>query len=312
MNSKENHIPEVSARLFGLDKKLTMLANLYKLKKFPKVLMLTGDKGVGKFTLACHFLHFVFDQENYDLKDNIINNKTDFHLKYQNNIYPSIIYLSGQNFNNIKTDDIRDLKSTIFKKNILERDRFIILDDIELFNINSLNALLKTIEEPTDNNYFLLINNKTKPLIETIYSRSIEIKILLTKQDKKQIIEALKKENNFKFSFDLDNFDLTPGNFLLYNKICEDHNLDFKENYLGNLKILLNFYKKNKDINFIKLCIFITEIYFNDLIQTDKVVDKEILFQNKDFVLNNINNFTLYNLNQNSLINAINNKLSYG
>ena len=33
MNSKENHIPEVSARLFGLDKKLTMLANLYKLKK---------------------------------------------------------------------------------------------------------------------------------------------------------------------------------------------------------------------------------------------------------------------------------------
>ena len=83
MNSKENHIPEVSARLFGLDKKLTMLANLYKLKKFPKVLMLTGDKGVGKFTLACHFLHFVFDQENYDLKDNIINDKTDFHLKYQ-------------------------------------------------------------------------------------------------------------------------------------------------------------------------------------------------------------------------------------
>mgnify|MGYP001221191455 CR=1 FL=1 len=81
---------------------------------------------------------------------------------------------------------------------------------------------------------------------------------------------------------------------------------------MGNLKILLNFYKKNKDINFIKLCIFITEIYFNDLIQTDKVVDKEILFQNKDFVLNNINNFILYNLNQNSLINAINNKLSYG
>ena len=289
-----------------------MLANLYKLKKFPKVLMLTGDKGVGKFTLACHFLHFVFDQENYDLKDNIINDKTDFHLKYQNNIYPSIIYLSGQNFNNIKTDDIRDLKSTIFKKNILERDRFIVLDDIELFNINSLNALLKTIEEPTDNNYFLLINNKTKPLIETIYSRSIEIKILLTKQAKKQIIEALKKENNFKFSFDLDNFDLTPGNFLLYNKICEDHNLDFKENYLGNLKILLNLYKKNKDINFTKLCIFITEIYFNDLIQKDKVVDKEILFQNKDFVLNSINNFILYNLNQNSLINAINNKLSYG
>ena len=42
-------------------------------------------------------------------------------------------------------------------------DRFIIFDDVELFNHNSLNALLKLIEEPTKKNYFLLINNKSRP-----------------------------------------------------------------------------------------------------------------------------------------------------
>ena len=51
--------------------------------------------------------------------------------------------------------------------------RFIIFDDIEKININSINSLLKIIEEPTIKNYFILINNKSKPLLETIRSRCI-------------------------------------------------------------------------------------------------------------------------------------------
>ena len=62
---------------------------------------------------------------------------------------------------------------------MIDKDRFIILDDIELFNLNSLNALLKIIEEPTQKNYFILINNKTRPLLETLKSRALEIKIFL-------------------------------------------------------------------------------------------------------------------------------------
>ena len=60
----------------------------------------------------------------------------------------------------IKVDDIRNLKSKILQSSIIDKDRFIILDDVELFNINSLNALLKIIEEPNKKNYFILINNK--------------------------------------------------------------------------------------------------------------------------------------------------------
>ena len=36
------------------------------------------------------------------------------------------------------------------------------MDDIEMFSTNSLNALLKLIEEPTKLNYFIFINNKKK------------------------------------------------------------------------------------------------------------------------------------------------------
>ncbi|GIS77171.1 MAG: hypothetical protein CM1200mP13_05300 [Candidatus Pelagibacterales bacterium] len=54
--------------------------------------------------------------------------------------------------------------------------RFTILDDVELLNINAANSLLKLIEEPSDNNYFILINSKRKKIIETIKSRALEKK----------------------------------------------------------------------------------------------------------------------------------------
>ena len=38
--------------------------------------------------------------------------------------------------------------------------------------------LLKIIEEPSKKNYFILINNKSKPILDTIKSRSLEIKII--------------------------------------------------------------------------------------------------------------------------------------
>ena len=151
-----------------------------------------------------HFLSYIYDKNNYNLKNKSINNETLFYKQYLNNIFSNIIYLSGDNFKNVKIDDIRDLKSIILKTTISKKERFIVLDDIELFNTNSLNALLKIIEEPESKNYFVLINNKTKPLIETIYSRSLEIKILLTNEIRIKVIESLIKKNNLKVFIDFN------------------------------------------------------------------------------------------------------------
>ena len=187
MKTNEYHDPKNSLVLFGLQDKLNFLIELYNLKKLPRILMISGKKGVGKFTLINHFLNYIYDKENYDLKNQSINTQSQFYKQYLNNIFPNIIYLSGSNFKNVKIDDVRDLKSKILKTTISNKERFIVLDDIELFNHNSLNALLKIIEEPTSNNYFVLINNKTKPLIETIHSRSLEVKIILNNQKRIKI-----------------------------------------------------------------------------------------------------------------------------
>jgi len=307
----EYNDPKKSLVLFELDNQLDFLVKLYDLKKLPKVLMLTGEKGLGKFTLINHFLTYIYDKDNYDLKEKSININSQFYKKYLNNIFENIIYLSGFNFKNIKVDDIRDLKSAILKTTISKKERFVILDDVELFNKNSLNALLKIIEEPALNNYFILINNKTKPLIETISSRALEIKILLNNQTKQKIIESLINKNNLKIFIDFNFSNLSPGNFLSFNKICEENKINTEENFLKNLGILLNLYKKNKNMNLINMILFLTDYHFYNL-KIKNTNDVEKIIENKSFVLTNINKFITYNLNQNSLINAIDNKLSHG
>jgi DNA polymerase III subunit delta' len=311
MNINEYNDPKKSLVLFGLGSKLDFLIKLYNSKKLPRILMITGKKGIGKFTLINHFLNYIYDKDNYDLKNKSINNQTQFYKQYLNNIFSDIIYLSGDNFKNVKIDDIRDLKSKILKTNISEKERFIILDDIELFNVNSLNALLKIIEEPTSKNYFVLINNKTKTLMETIYSRSLEIKILLSNETRIKVIESLIKKNNLEVFIDFNSSNLTPGNFLLFNQICEENKINVDGEILQNLEILLNFYKKTKNINLINMILFLTDYHFYNL-KEKRNYNIEKIIENKSFVISNINKFITYNLNQNSLINAISNKLSNG
>ena len=311
MKLDEYNNPKNSLVLFGFDKKLHFLIKLYESKKLPKVLMISGKKGIGKFTLINHFLSYVYDKNNYDLKNKSINEQSQFYKQHLNNIFPNIVHLSGDNFKSIKIDDIRNLKSTILKTVISDKERFIILDDIELFNINSLNALLKIIEEPSINNYFILINSKTKPLIETIYSRSLEIKVLLKNETRIKVIESLIKRNNLEVFIDFNSSNLTPGNFLLFNKVCEVNKIKIGDDFLSNLIILLDLYKKDKNINLINLILFFTDYYFYNL-HVKKINNIEKAIENKSFVINNIDKFVTYNLNQNSLINAISNKLSNG
>jgi len=253
-------------------------------------------------------MFFIFDQKNYDDKINKLKKNTNFYNQFSNNMFENIIYLSGSDFKNIKVEDIRNLKKKIYQTSISNKSRFIILDDVELFNHNSLNALLKSIEEPTKNNYFLLINNKTKPLLNTIKSRSLEIKIILNKKETDQIIELLIRNFNLNLKLDKDYLNISPGYFLKFNFICENNNISLNDDFLKNLSVILNLYKKNKDVMYVDFILFLADCYFNKL-RVNNVISSKKIIEYKSFVFENINKFFLYNLNQNALLNAIDNKI---
>ena len=293
-----------SSVLFGLEKEFINIVKLHELSRLPKVLMLSGDKGIGKFTLVYHFLTNHFDKNNYDLNELKIDENSFFTKQFLNNIFPNIIYVRGSN---LKIEEIRNLKTSILKTSIVEKDRFVIFDDIELLNTSCCNALLKIIEEPSVNNYFILINNKKKKIIETIHSRSIEFKISLKSQKRVNTIKSLiKKYNLDNIIIDYKNSTISPGNFLKFNNICSKYKINLNIDYLNNFSLLLNLYKKEKNYIIIDLILYLTEIYFYNAANEKGRLDK--VLEDKTFVINNLNKFLLYNINQNSLINAINSR----
>ena len=297
-----------SLSLFGLDKNFEFISKIYSNQNLPRVIMFSGNKGSGKATLINHFLYSIFDIENYDLENLNTSGNSIFLKQFQNNIFSNIIYISGADFKSMKIEDIRNLKKIILQSTISNKDRFIIFDDIELFNHNSLNALLKTIEEPSKKNYFFLINNKSKPLLETIKSRTIEIKIFLDESQRLEIIDKLVSYYKLDLVLNPKSSQLSPGNFVKYNHICKEHDILPTNDFVENLTLLINLYKKNKDILYINLAFFIGNCYFqhlkkNNLFKNDKI------FEIKNYIFSSLNSFMLYNINQNTLINAINDKI---
>ncbi len=303
--------PKNSLQLFGLEQHFNFLSLLFLKDKLPKVFMISGLKGTGKSTLINHFLFSIFDQQNYNKANYSLSDSSYLHKKFKDGVFQNILYLKGSDFKSLKVDDIRNLKSIILKSSMINKDRFIILDDIELFNVNSLNALLKVIEEPSKRNYFVLINNKTKPILDTIKSRSLEIKIILNENDRIKIIKKLIKYYNIEVVLDPELSKLTPGNFLKFNYAFNEYDLSIKNKFTDNLLELLNLHKKNKNILFIDIIFYLSDLYFKDL-KDQNILKNDKIYELKSFVFDNLNKYFALNLNQNSLINAIENKLKYG
>ena len=306
MNLKDYFNSKSTLQLIQLNEHFDFLKSLIKDNGFPKALMLSGEKGSGKFTLISHLMHFLYDEKNYDIENYIINKKSHFHNQFVEGIFPNIIYLDS-NKNNVKIENIRNLKSTLIKSAFNENRRFIILDDVERLNLNSLNALLKLIEEP-GKNYFILINNRTKKILDTIKSRCIEIKILLNETERKSITRKLIEMFNQKCILDYEFAKISPGNFVKYNYIFDLYKIDLKENISKNLKQLIDIFKKEKDDYFKNLIFFYVEFYFF-LKNTQKKKYSHHELENKAFIFKNLNDFFLYNLNQDNLINSIESRI---
>ena len=290
MKLKENFDPKKTLELVGYEKNFNFLKNLSLKDKLPKVLLLTGEKGIGKSTFVNHFMHFYFDAGNYDEKNFLINKKNKFYNQFSEYSYPNIIYFDNLKYSDVKIDDIRKLKNELLKTPIINDKRFVILDDVEAFNINCLNALLKIIEEPGENNYFILINNKSQILLNTIKSRSLEFKIIFNNNDKDKIILKLIKNFDQKMVLNKDIIKVSPGNFIRFNNFFQDNNLAIDEDYLVNFNKILNFYKKEKNFFYKDLLIFLTDYYLL-ISKTKKLIKNGELIDNRNFLIKNINDF---------------------
>ena len=68
MSTFKNFDPKNSTDLFELKDEFDFFKSLINKDKLPKVILITGSKGIGKATLVNHLMYYFFDNLNYDEK----------------------------------------------------------------------------------------------------------------------------------------------------------------------------------------------------------------------------------------------------
>ena len=209
------------------------------------------------------------------LEDNSKNIITNPDLKY---------------YEDIKIDDVRDLILNAHESSYISKRKVYIINNIEKAKKEVLNGLLKIIEEPPKNVYFILLT-KRMDILETIKSRTI--KINLTKNIPVELLNLNKTMFEF-FEYDIE-----------YLKEFLESNIDIEQYSINNIDELLDYlnsyYIEENLINRIKY-----ERVIEFLVKELKFMKNEETIILKDKLLELISNSKVNKITRERMYNVIN------
>jgi DNA polymerase-3 subunit delta' len=308
--------PSENINLYGLDNHFRTFSDLYNNNKLPNKILLSGKRGVGKSTLAYHFINYILsiDEDNkYDYKELIINSENRSYKLLQNKSHPNIYLIDlVDEKKSIDIAQIRQMITYSNKSSFNDKPRFVLIDNVENLNKNSVNALLKIVEEPNKNIFFVLIHNSEKKILSTLKSRCITFNINLSFNQSVYISNLIINKN----IFDLINYELisyynTPGEIINLVNFASEKKINLKELTLVSLlNIFIDnaYYKNNK---LVKSLIFnFVELYFLKEYKLSK--EKNSLLKIYRSFLYKIHNTEKFNLDEESLFIELKTKILNG
>ena len=268
--------------LVGYENYLNNLLTLYKNNKLPNKILLSGKKGIGKSLLIKHFVYNIFDDQN-----------SKYLIDKSN--HPNVLNIKKKDEKkNIEIDQIREIIKFTNQSSFNNKSRFIIIDDSEYLNINSSNALLKSLEEPNYNVYFFLIFNSDLQILDTIKSRCLEIKVNLSLENTKLIVNQYFEDKIYDdINETLVNFYSTP-NFLISLIIyMKENNLSLVDTNIDDLvENIVDNKHYNKDTFIKEYLNYIVELFFFNHINKTKKISYKV----KNYYYSKISNIKKFNL----------------
>ena len=271
-----------TVNLVGHNEHLNNFISLYKLNKLPAKILLSGKKGIGKSLLINHFLFKIFENTNSKL---LIENST----------HPNLLYIKKKHDKkNIEVDQIREVIKFTNQSSLNNKSRFIIIDDVEFLNINSANALLKSLEEPNKNVYFFLIFNSEMKILDTIKSRCLEYKIDLKIKDTNIIVDNYFNDEIFvTINNTLIDYYSTPKFLISLVNYLRENDLSISNTNINQLiKNIIENKHYIKD-SFVKDYLnYIIELFFYNHIN----ITKKISYSVKKYYYTKLSNIKKYNL----------------
>lgn len=152
--------------------------------------LLSGPKGIGKYSTAKHLAIATLIKSS-SFSTNVVQQQCT------NGSYPNYSYISqaqaddGKRKHEITIEQVRALLSSLKQKAAIVGPRIVIIDAIDQMNRQAANALLKILEEPPQDTFFLLVCHSLGSVLPTIRSRCIKVDFKpLSDADMKEAIET--------------------------------------------------------------------------------------------------------------------------
>lgn len=173
--------------IVGHEKQRLLLRQLLLADKFPHALLLSGKPGIGKRLIALEISKTILTRS---LTENDSLGKEKALKLIRHGEHPDLYFLlPRENRKTIGIEEIRELQERLSLTPYYRTGACIIIEDAEKMSIQASNCLLKTLEEPIENRYFLLISSSPHLIPPTIISRTQKMLLgTLTRREVESII----------------------------------------------------------------------------------------------------------------------------
>lgn len=299
--------------LYGFEDYFFEFIRLIEENRLPNKILLSGQKGLGKATFSYHLINYVLssnEEFKYDNKNLVIHPENHSFKTVVNKSNPNFILIDVEkDKKSIDIDQIRKLILNLNKSSFNNKPKFVLIDNIDLLNIFTVNALLKVMEEPLPNVYFILINNEKKKF-STLFSRCINFRIYLTNKEIFQITKRLFKKDPYDIiNRDLINYYFSPGSLYNFFSFGLENGYNLKDLTLKELLSILIDKKYYKDNHETKILILeLIEFYFVKNLSSLKNHG----FDKYNYFIKRLFNINKYNLDEESYFIEFNNKVLNG
>lgn len=197
--------------------------------------MLTGDKGMGKKTMAEAFLLELYCQEKDESRRPCLSCPECKRILSGN--HPDVKYITHEKPGLISVDEVREqLIDTVDIKPYEGGYKVYVMPEADKMTVQAQNAILKTLEEPPEYVIILLLVNDDRKLLDTVKSRVI-------KENLRPLTDnVIKSHLKDKLHISSDMIDIcvafSKGNLGKAIELCESDS--FEEWYQRLMKILKN------------------------------------------------------------------------
>lgn len=162
--------------ILGHEQNKEFLAKLLQPGKRPHAVLFLGPEGIGKKTLALHFA-----KTNLCLSESapcgVCESCRLFNLEEHSFAHPDFILVEQEApGKDLKIEQIKDISKQAAFAPILSKNKICIIDAADKMTVEAANSLLKLLEEPPDNWFFILVASRAETLLATILSRVVQLR----------------------------------------------------------------------------------------------------------------------------------------